>query len=115
MEGCTTAKLHQEHCPLLLVISILALLVAIGPLLLCGWAGLRRPVAPILLALSLLVAGVLRRGSLGWPVARLLAWVALLVGVLLLVPRLLLGRTLLVPRLLLAILRVPCGAEEAWS
>lgn len=45
-------------------------------------------------------------------VAWLLARVALLVGVLLLVPRLLLGCALLVPRLLLAVLRVPCRVEE---
>lgn len=41
-------------------------------------------------------------------VAWLLPGVALLAGVLLLVPRLLLGCALLVPRLLLAVLRVPC-------
>lgn len=41
------------------------LLVAVRPLLLRGRARLRRPVAPVLLALALLVAGVLRRGSLG--------------------------------------------------
>ena len=41
------------------------LLVAVGPLLPRGRASLRRPVAPVLLALPLLVAGVLGRGSLG--------------------------------------------------
>lgn len=45
-------------------------------------------------------------------VARLLPGIALLVGVLLLVPGLLLGCALLVPRLLLAVLRVPCGGKE---
>lgn len=96
----------KNACPLLLVISILALLVAIRPLLLRGRARLRCSVASVLLPLSLLVAGVLRGSSLGWPVALLLAWVSLLVGVLLLVPCLLRGRALLVPRLLLAVLGV---------
>lgn len=42
------------------------LLVAVGPLLLRGRARLRRSVAPVLLSLSLLVAGVLRGRSLRW-------------------------------------------------
>lgn len=43
------------------------LLVAVRPLLLGGRARLRRSVASVLLALSLLVAGVLRGGALGRP------------------------------------------------
>lgn len=103
---------NKNAFPLLLVISILALFIAVRPLLLGGRACLRCSVASILLPLSLLVAGVLRGGSLGRPIALLLPRVALLVGVLLLVPCLLLSRALLVARLLLAVLGVSCRAME---
>lgn len=52
-------NLTQDHIILLLVISILSLLIAIRPLLLSGWSCLRSSVTPILLPLSLLVAGIL--------------------------------------------------------
>lgn len=97
--------------PSLLVISVLALLVAIRPLLLGGRARLRCSVASVLLALSLLVAGVLWGGTLGGSVALLLSGIALLVGVLLLGVRLLLCRALLVSCLLLAVLWVSCRGK----
>lgn len=57
--GHATSGFLTDTGPSLLVISVLALLVAIRPLLLGGRARLRCTVASVLLALSLLVAGVL--------------------------------------------------------
>lgn len=92
----------------MLVISILALVIAIGALLLALWGSwLRRAIGPILLPLPLRIVRILSWGTLGGAVTLLLWWVALLTRVLLLRRvALLLGRALLVCFLLLAILGI---------
>lgn len=92
----------------LLVISILALVIAIRALLLALWGSrLRGAIGSILLSLALRIVGVLSWGTLGGAVTLLLWWVALLTWVLLLRRvALLLGRALLICFLLLAILSI---------
>lgn len=92
----------------LLVISVLALVVTIGALLLALWRSrLGRTITSILLPLTLRIVGILSWASLRGTIALLLWWVALLTRVLLLRRvSLLLGRTLLVCFLLLAVLGV---------
>lgn len=91
----------------LLVVSILTLVITVGPLLLgLRGTGLGRPIGPVLLALTLRVVGILPRASLRGTIALLLTRIALLSRILLLRwVALLLRGALLVGFLLLTILR----------